>query len=101
MTVPRTIPAIVMVAGARPNYPKIAALYHVLKERPVRLVLVDTGQHYTPALRIDMIRDLELPDPTYCLDVGSDSHARQTAEIMRKFEAVLKDEHPWGRRWLA
>ena len=87
-------PTIVLVAGARPNYPKIAALYHALKERPVRLVLVDTGQHYDPALRDEMIRDLEIPDPDYNLEIGSDRHAWQTAKIMGEFDDVLVRERP-------
>lgn len=87
---------IVLVAGARPNYPKVAPLYRALSAHVgVEVVLVDTGQHYDPALASEMREDLELPEPQYELRVGSDPrHAWQTAKVMGEFDDVLVQEKP-------
>ena len=85
---------VVLVAGARPNYPKIAALYAALKAREVDVRIVDTGQHYDPALSSEMREDLGLPDPDIHLEVGSDTHARQTAKVMERFGDVVTNLRP-------
>src|SRR5262245_42279691 len=87
---------VVLVAGARPNFMKIAPLMDALRRRPERFspYLVHTGQHYDEALSKVFFVDLEIPRPDRNLEVGSGSHAQQTAEIMRRFEPVLLEEKP-------
>src|SRR5437899_10682789 len=57
-------------------------------------VLVHTGQHYDDQLSGQFFRDLDLPVPDHYLDVGSGSHAQQTAEVMKRFEPVVNAEQP-------
>jgi UDP-N-acetylglucosamine 2-epimerase (non-hydrolysing) len=85
---------ILCVVGARPNYMKMAPLLAAFARNPdlPRALLVHTGQHYDPALSDRLFVDLQLPRPDLNLEVGSASHAVQTAEIMRRFEPVL-DRH--------
>ena len=84
------------IVGARPNYMKMAPLMHAFGEHATlpRAVLVHTGQHYDVAMNDRLFRDLELPPPDLNLEVGSASHAVQTAEIMRRIEPVLDDLAP-------
>ncbi|MGH8713737.1 MAG: non-hydrolyzing UDP-N-acetylglucosamine 2-epimerase [Casimicrobiaceae bacterium] len=84
------------VVGARPNYMKMAPLVRAFGARPElpRAVLVHTGQHYDVAMNERLFADLELPPPDLNLEVGSATHAVQTAEIMRRFEPVLDDILP-------
>jgi UDP-N-acetylglucosamine 2-epimerase (non-hydrolysing) len=83
------------VIGARPNYMKIAPLVRALDgDRIARQVLVNTGQHYDDAMARAFVRDLDLPPPDYDLEVGSGSHAVQTARVMMKFEEVCLKERP-------
>jgi UDP-N-acetylglucosamine 2-epimerase (non-hydrolysing) len=79
------------VVGARPNYMKMAPLVRAFGQRPdlPDVVLVHTGQHYDVEMNERLFADLELPAPDLNLDVGSGTHAAQTAEIMRRFEPVL------------
>ena len=86
---------IVHVVGARPNYMKIAPLMEALRPvEGIRQILVNTGQHYDDAMAKSFIRDLKLPVPDRDLDVGSATHAVQTASVMMRFEAVCQEEHP-------
>ena len=86
---------ILCIAGARPNFPKIAPLMKVLGETDgFEVHLVHTGQHYDDALSRVFFEDLKIPKPDLDLEVGSASHARQTAEIMRRIEPVLEQEQP-------
>ena len=86
---------VLCVAGTRPNFVKVAALMRCLAEHPLFLTkLVHTGQHYDADLSGIFFRQLRMPVPDIELEVGSGSHASQTAEIMRRFEAVLEDEQP-------
>ncbi len=82
---------ILCVVGARPNFMKMAPLLRALKARSdlPRPFLVHTGQHYDFALNERLFNDLELPSPDVNLEVGSGSHAFQTAEVMRRFEPVI------------
>jgi UDP-N-acetylglucosamine 2-epimerase (non-hydrolysing) len=82
------------VVGARPNYMKMAPLVRAFATRAglPRVLLVHTGQHYDVAMNERLFADLGLPAPDLNLEVGSGSHAVQTAEIMRRFEPVL-DQH--------
>ena len=86
---------IVHVVGARPNYMKIAPLMDALKDAPgIRQLLVNTGQHYDEAMSKGFLRELSLPVPDRDLEVGSASHAVQTARVMMGFEQVCIDEKP-------
>jgi len=92
---------IVLVAGARPNFMKVAPLWHALAARrsraasagiDLRVQLVHTGQHYDAAMSETFFRDLGLPAPDKHLGAGSGSHAEQTARIMVAFEGALAGE---------
>jgi UDP-N-acetylglucosamine 2-epimerase (non-hydrolysing) len=84
-----------LIAAARPNFMKVAPLYHTLvKERWCKSVLVHTGQHYDPEMSDVFLRDLGLPDPDIHLGVGSGSHAEQTAGVMVAYEKVCLDMRP-------
>jgi len=87
---------ILCVCGARPNFMKIAPVMAALAriEPPFELVLVHTGQHYDAAMNDRHFADLGIPAPDINLEVGSGSHAVQTAEVMRRFEPVLDEEKP-------
>jgi UDP-N-acetylglucosamine 2-epimerase (non-hydrolysing) len=86
---------IMHVVGARPNYMKIAPLMEALNGAPgIRQVLVNTGQHYDEAMSKGFLRELGLPTPDRDLNVGSASHAVQTAKVMIGFETVCLEEKP-------
>ena len=87
---------ILCVVGARPNFMKIAPVIRAMKATvpPVPVRLVHTGQHYDPEMNAQYFRALGIPDPDINLEVGSGSHALQTAEVMRRFEPVLDREQP-------
>jgi UDP-N-acetylglucosamine 2-epimerase (non-hydrolysing) len=86
---------IVNVVGARPNFMKIAPLMAAFRARPeVRPVLVHTGQHYDERMSRLFFEDLGIPRPDLNLEVGSGSHAAQTAEIIRRFEPVVTERRP-------
>ncbi|MGV8093817.1 MAG: non-hydrolyzing UDP-N-acetylglucosamine 2-epimerase [Mangrovibacterium sp.] len=86
---------IILVAGARPNFMKIAPLMHKLKGHPtIRPVLVHTGQHYDIRMSGQFFEELNIPVPDINLEVGSASHAVQTARIMEGFEKVCLIEKP-------
>ncbi len=83
-----------LVAGARPNFMKIAPLYREAANHPVDCRIVHTGQHYDYEMSQAFFEDLELPRPDFFLDAGSGSHAQQTARIMTKFEDLCQDNPP-------
>lgn len=83
-----------LVAGARPNFMKVAPLQAELDRRGVRSVLVHTGQHYDAAMSDVFFDELGIRAPDHHLEVGSGSHAVQTARIMEAFEPVLLAEDP-------
>src|SRR5436190_1742136 len=87
---------ILCVVGARPNFVKIAPLIRAMRGAtpPLAARLVHTGQHYDPELNSQFFEGLGIPDPDINLEVGSGSHAVQTAEIMRRFESVVDQERP-------
>ena len=88
---------LICVGGARPNFMKLAPLCRELGSDPdFGLCLVHTGQHYDDSLSGQFFRDLGLPVPAHSLEVGSGSHAMQTAEILRRFEPVMLAEQPAG-----
>jgi len=87
--------AIDLIAAARPNFMKIAPLYHALsKESWCRPRIVHTGQHYDANMSDAFFADLQLPKPPIHLGVGSGSHAEQTARVMIEYDKVCKDQRP-------
>lgn len=87
---------VLCVVGARPNYMKMAPLLRAFAAQPGMppALLVHTGQHYDFALNDKLFVDLELPAPDVNLEVGSGSHAVQTAEVMKRFEPVVDAQQP-------
>src|SRR4051812_1708984 len=85
------------VVGARPNFPKLAPVYRAGVARGVEQLVVHTGQHYDDAMSGGFFRDLGIPAPDVNLEVGSATHAAQTARIMERIEVVLNDTRP---RWV-
>ncbi len=86
-----------MVAGARPNFMKVAPLWSALSEDSgFTITLVHTGQHFDDSMSGQFFRDLGLPEPNYHLGAGGGSHAQQTAEIMKRLEPVLLERSPRG-----
>ena len=80
-----------LVAGARPNFMKIAPVYRTSKKHPgVDCRIVHTGQHYDREMSQAFFEDLELPLPDFHLDAGSGTHAVQTAKIMTAFEKICE-----------
>jgi len=83
------------VVGARPNFMKAAPVMRALHSREqVQQSLVHTGQHYDANMSDVFFSQLDIPAPDVNLDVGSGSHARQTAEIMSRIEPVLLERKP-------
>jgi UDP-N-acetylglucosamine 2-epimerase (non-hydrolysing) len=86
---------ILVVAGARPNFMKVAPLLREMRGRPgFAPLLVHTGQHYDAAMSDAFFRDLGIPEPDVNLGVGSGSHAAQTADVLRGIEPVLVEHRP-------
>ena len=84
-----------LVAGARPNFMKIAPLYHAaLEAGKIDVKIVHTGQHYDYEMSQAFFKDLKLPEPHFFLNAGSGSHAQQTAKIMVAFEELCGKERP-------
>jgi UDP-N-acetylglucosamine 2-epimerase (non-hydrolysing) len=92
---------VMTIAGARPNFMKLASIVEAVQSHNragntpvIEHTLVHTGQHYDQGLSQCFFDELDLPVPNVNLEVGSGSHARQTAEIMRRFESVLLARRP-------
>ena len=86
---------VLSVVGARPNFVKIAPLLREMTGRPeIEPILVHTGQHYDARMSEAFFDALAIPAPDFNLAVGSGSHARQTAEVMMRFEPVLETARP-------
>ncbi len=83
------------IVGARPNFMKIAPLMQVMQAEPsICPILVHTGQHYDHEMSELFFTHLGIPAPDIDLEVGSGSHAQQTAQIMQRFEPVLLKHKP-------
>lgn len=94
---------VILVAGARPNFMKIAPIVKAIAKQneektwgefTIDAKLVHTGQHYDIKMSEVFFKELGLPHPDINLEVGSGSHAQQTANVMVKFEQVCIDEKP-------
>jgi UDP-N-acetylglucosamine 2-epimerase (non-hydrolysing) len=87
---------IVYVIGTRPNFVKTAPAIAALRERlpQGRHAIVHTGQHYDRAMSQVFLEELGVPAPDHMLEVGSGSHAMQTARTMERLEPVLEEERP-------
>ncbi len=89
------------VVGARPNFMKIAPIARAIEDYngagndfPIEHLIVHTGQHYDKRMSTLFFKELDLPEPHINLEVGSASHAVQTADIMERFEPVILRERP-------
>ncbi len=86
---------ILNIVGARPNFMKIAPLLKEMRQHSAIVpMLVHTGQHYDVKMAGQFFVDLGIPTPDVSLEVGSGSHAVQTAEVMKRLEPVLEAEQP-------
>jgi UDP-N-acetylglucosamine 2-epimerase (non-hydrolysing) len=86
---------VLLIAGARPNFMKIAPIYReATKHNQVQCKVVHTGQHYDYEMSEAFFEDLELPKPDFFLSAGSGTHAVQTAKIMVTFEELCRKEGP-------
>jgi UDP-N-acetylglucosamine 2-epimerase (non-hydrolysing) len=84
-----------LIAAARPNFMKVAPLWHALSAAPgFEPVLVHTGQHYDVNMSDAFFADLRLPEPDFHLGVGSGSHAEQTGGVMIAYEKVALSDRP-------
>jgi UDP-N-acetylglucosamine 2-epimerase (non-hydrolysing) len=84
-----------LVAAARPNFMKVAPLWHALRKAPeFDARIVHTGQHYDANMSEAFFADLGLPEPHHNLGVGSGSHAEQTARVMVGYEKLCEQERP-------
>lgn len=92
--VKKSLAPVMCIVGARPNFMKMAPILRALAQHqpPIPALLVHTGQHYDTDMSKKLFVDLGLPTPDINLEVGSGSHAVQTAEVMKRFEPAL-DEH--------
>lgn len=86
---------ILTVVGARPQFVKVAPVSRILRRSHAEL-LVHTGQHYDDEMSASFFRDLEIPAPDLNLQVGSGSHAVQTAEMLQRLEPVIAEHQPDG-----
>ncbi len=84
------------IVGARPNFMKMAPILRALAQHnpPLPALLVHTGQHYDASMSDRLFADLRLPTPDINLEVGSGSHAAQTAEVMKRFEPAVDAHKP-------
>jgi UDP-N-acetylglucosamine 2-epimerase (non-hydrolysing) len=86
---------IINICGARPNFMKVAPLMRAYRQHSnIEPMLVHTGQHYDTNMSDLFFRQLGIPEPDINLEVGSGSHAVQTAEVMKRFEQVVLEHRP-------
>jgi UDP-N-acetylglucosamine 2-epimerase (non-hydrolysing) len=84
-----------LTAAARPNFMKIAPLYHALKSEPwCAVAIVHTGQHYDANMSQAFFTDVNLPPPDFHLGVGSGTHAEQTAGVLVACERICLERRP-------
>jgi len=85
---------VLLVAGARPNFMKVAPILTALRDRSHETVLVHTGQHFDPSMSDTFFHDLGMSPPDHSLNVRAGTHAEQTARVMERFDPVLVAERP-------
>ena len=86
---------VMIVAGARPNFVKIAPLFCEFKRHPeIKPILVHTGQHYDFEMSQVFFQDLDIPKPDYDLGVAAGTHGAQTGQTMIKLEEVVQKTNP-------
>jgi UDP-N-acetylglucosamine 2-epimerase (non-hydrolysing) len=84
-----------IIAGARPNFMKIAPIIEAIKKREgIRYRLIHTGQHYDKKMSADFFEQLGIPEPDINLEAGGGTQAEQTAAIMIRYEKVLMETRP-------
>jgi len=84
-----------LIAAARPNFMKIAPLFHALKKEDwASPIIVHTGQHYDLNMSDAFFEDLAIPEPDLHLGVGSGTHAEQTGQVMIAYEKILMEKQP-------
>lgn len=84
-----------LIAAARPNFMKVAPLFHALqRDQDFEVALVHTGQHYDANMSDEFFVDLGLPEPDFHLGIGSGSHAEQTGRVMMEYEKVCLANTP-------
>ncbi len=83
-----------IIAGARPNFMKIAPLIQEFRKHKIDYKIIHTGQHYDYNMSKIFFDNLGIPEPDIHLNIGSASHAVQTAKIMIEFEKVLINDKP-------
>src|SRR6478752_5232901 len=88
------MPKVLSVVGTRPNLMKTAPVMAALAQRGAEQALVHTGQHYDAAMSDVFFGELGIPEPGHFLEVGSGTHAQQTARVMERLEPVLEAERP-------
>lgn len=95
-TWPQELGPVICVVGARPNFMKMAPILRAFAahQPAIPTLLLHTGQHYDRDMNDKLFEDLRLPHPDINLEVGSGSHAVQTAEVMRRFEPVVDEKNP-------
>ena len=93
---PSDLGPVICVVGARPNFMKMAPILRAFAANvpAIPCLLIHTGQHYDKDMNDKLFTDLRLPRPDINLEVGSGSHAVQTAEVMRRFEPVIDNHKP-------
>ncbi len=87
---------VISVVGARPNFMKVAPIDRAFRryKDSVEHLIVHTGQHYDYKMSDAFFQDLEMPEPSHYLNIGSGSHAEQTAKVMIEFEKICLDIKP-------
>ncbi len=84
-----------LIAAARPNFMKIAPLYHAMSAADwCQPSLIHTGQHYDANMSDAFFQDLKMPKPDFHLNVGSGSHAEQTGGVMIAYESIVNEHRP-------
>jgi UDP-N-acetylglucosamine 2-epimerase (non-hydrolysing) len=90
-----TTPSVDIIVAARPNFMKVAPLWHALARAKIcQTKLIHTGQHYDFSMSDAFIRDLDLPSPDIHLNIRSGSHAEQTGQTMIAYEASIRERRP-------
>jgi UDP-N-acetylglucosamine 2-epimerase (non-hydrolysing) len=84
----------VLVAGARPNFMKVAPIAREMRARKIPFKLINTGQHHDPALSTVFLQELGMGMPDFDLEVGSGTHAQTTARVMTALEPILQKLRP-------